>query len=131
MAINYATPIPHDKNTEPLQGWPAPVPTKQVTVAVPPAVSSVISFGANTTTIEVVALNGAMAMKWGPGSVIAAAGTANFDHVIPINTIRRFVVPQSVAGVTASVVGARDLNGLYQNMAVISISSTLSSITEY
>lgn len=131
MAQNYSPALAHDKNNEPLVGSPPPIVAKQVTVAVPPAASSVISFGPNSTSVEVVALNGALAMKWGPGSVIALAGTANFDHVVPVNTVRRFVIPQSVIGATASVVGARDLNGLYQSMAVITMSSTLSAVTEY
>lgn len=132
MAQNYAVSIPHDKNTEPLQGYPANIVSKITTTAVPPAASSVITLGSNTTVIEVAALNGAMALKWGSGSVIAVAGvTANYDHVIPINTVRRFVVPQSVLGITASVAGANALNGLYNTLSVITMSSTLSAITEY
>lgn len=132
MSQSYAVPIPHDKNIEPLQGYPANISAKITTTAVPPAASSVITLGANTTVIEVAALNGAMALKWGPGSVIAVAGvTANYDHVIPINTVRRFVVPQSVLGSTASVVGANSLNGLYNTLSVITMSSTLSAITEF
>ena len=132
MAQNYSAALAHDKNNEPLVGSPPPIPAKAYNVAVPPAASSVITFGANTTAIEVAALNGAVAIKWGPGSVIAVAGaTANFDHVVPINTIRRFVIPQSVIGATSSVVGANALNGLYNSMAVITMSSTLSAITEY
>lgn len=132
MAQNYSPAMAHDKNNEPLFNHPAPLPTKQVTVAVPPAASSVISFGANSTNIEVAAGNGPIAIKWGIGSVIAIAGsTANFDHVVPANSIRRFVIPQSVQGVTSSVVGANVLNGLYNSMAIISMSSTLSAVNEY
>lgn len=132
MAQNYSPSQARDKNNEPLFNYPQPLPAKALTVAVPPAASSVISFGANTTTVEVVALNGAIAMKWGPGSVVAIAGaTANFDHIVPINTVRRFVIPQSVIGATSSVVGANALNGLYNSMAVITVSSTLSAVNEF
>lgn len=131
MAQNYSPASAHDKNNETLHTLPAPLPSKQVTVAVPPAASSVITFGANSTRVEVVALNGPVAIKWGPGSVISIAGTANFDHVVPANAVRTFIIPQSVQGVTGSVVGANVLNGLYNSMAVIAMSSTLSAVNEY
>ena len=131
MAQNYSPAQAHDKNNEPIVNAPSPLPSKQVTVAVPPAASSVISFGANSTKIEVAALNGPVAIKWGPSSVIAIAGTANFDHIVPGNTVRTFVIPQSVQGVTSSVVGANTLNGLYTSMAVIAMSSTLSAVNEF
>lgn len=131
MAQNYSPALAHDKNNEPLPFYPSPLPTKQVTVAVPPATSSVITFGANSTKVEVSAANGPVAIRWGTGSVIAIAGTANFDHVVPANTVRTFVIPQSVQGVTGSVVGANVLNGLYTSMAVITMSSTLSAVNEY
>ena len=131
MAQNYSPALAHDKNNEPLPIYPSPIPAKAVTVAVPPAASSVITFGANTTKVEVSAANGPVAIKWGSASVIAVAGTANFDHVVPANTVRTFVIPQSVMGATSSVVGANALNGLYNSMAVIAMSSTLSAVNEY
>jgi len=132
MAINYSPALPVDKNLNPVQGVPAAFPAKVTTSAAPPAASSVVSFGANTTTIEITALNASLAIKWGSASVIAAAGaTANFDHIVPVNSTRRFVLPVNIQGSTSSVVGANALNGLYTTMAVISTGSILSAITEY
>lgn len=131
MSQNYSPALAHDKNNEPLWDYPSPLPAKQVTVAVPPVASSVITFGANTTKIEITSFAGPVAIKWGPGSVIALAGTANFDHIVPQNSVRKFVIPQSVQGVTGSIVGANVLNGLYNSMAVIGMSSTLTAVTEY
>ncbi len=132
MAQNYAPLNPKDKSGETLQNYPAPLTAKVTTGSAPPAASSVYSFGSNTTEVEVTALNSSLAIKWGSASVIAAAGaTANFDHIVPVNQTRRFVIPQNTMGGTSSVVGANALNGLYSTMAVIATTSVLSAITEY
>lgn len=132
MAANYAVGIPHDKNSEPMQGLPAPIVAKVATGAAPPAVSSVVTFGSNTTMIEITPLNASLAIKWGSASVIAAAGaTYNADHIVPVGQTRRFVIPQSVQGVTGSVVGANTLNGLYNTMAVIATASVLTGYSEF
>ena len=115
-----------------MQGFPAPTVAKFTTSSAPPSVSSVISFGSNTTTFEITALNSSLAIKWGSASVIATAGaTANYDHIIPVNQTRRFVIPMNTSGSSSSVVGANALNGLYSTMAVISASSVLTGYTEY
>ncbi len=91
--------------------------------------SSVISLTDNTTAIEIAAQTAPVAFRWvyatdgsGPAtSVIAVAGsTANFDHVVAPNTVRRFVVPIEVQynpNPNNSVVGARVENGLFGRVA--------------
>lgn len=128
--INYAQPLPVDQKGASMQEYPPNKPAKQVTAGTP-AASSVVSFGSNTTVIEVTAGSNVLALKWGSASVIAAAGTANYDHLIPIQTTRRFVVPQSIMGATGSTVGANALNGLYTSAALIVASSVVSGLTEY
>lgn len=128
---SYAPNQARDKGEQPIVMVPAPIPSKQLTATAPTAVSSVISFGANTTMIEVTALNASLAFKWGSASVIAAAGaTANFDHIVPVNQTRRFVIPINSQGVP-SIVGANAQYGLYSTMAVIATASVLSAINEY
>ena len=129
---NYAPSQPRDKGGDVKINYPSPIVAKFTTSSAPPSVSSVVSFGSNTTEIEVTALNSSLAIKWGSGSVIGAAGsTANFDHIVPVNSTRRFVIPVSTTGASSSVVGANASNGLYSTMAVIATTSVLSAYTEY
>lgn len=51
--------------------------------------STQITFNAATTLIEVAAIDKAIMMKWGT----SAASTADFDEVIPQNTVRAFYIP--------------------------------------
>jgi len=129
MSINYSKGIPHDRNGEAQQGLPPNFPALAVSAGTP-AASSVINFAPNTTTIEVAAGDNTIALKWGSSSIIAAAGTANYDHIIPINTVRRFVIPVNTQGV-ASVVGLGVQAGLYTSAALIVASSILVGTTEY
>jgi len=85
-------------------------------------VSSVITFNDNTSVIEVAAIGGPAAIKWiatgntNP-SVITAVATIDLDHVVPTNTVRKFVIPIETQG-SASVVGINKQAGLYNRMAV-------------
>lgn len=133
--MNYAPKQARDTTNTEIPAVPAPILAKVTTSYAPPATSSVITFGANTTMIEVSALNASLALKWGcfnnNPSVIAAAGaTANYDHIIPVNTTRRFVIPVSVMG-SSSVVGANAANGLFTTCAVIATTSVLTAVTEF
>lgn len=129
MGYPYAKRLPKDAGDVSMQQYPPPFPALQTTAGNPVA-SSVISFNPGTTVIEVTAGNAELALKWGASSVIALAGTANYDHLIPINTTRKFVVPQSGMGIS-SVVGANALHGLYNSAALIVASSILSGLSEY
>lgn len=135
MSYPYAKPLPIDTRGNSMHELSPDADTLATTAAAPPAASSVISFNTGTTLIEITALNNSLAYKWGPDSVIAAAGaTANFDGIVPVNTTRRIVIPVSVYGASAlnSVAGGANLqNGLYTTMAVIATASILTAITEY
>lgn len=55
--------------------------------------STEITLAANTTLIEVTAIDKAIFMKWGTTDV----SSTDWDHVIPANTTRRFAVPVETA----------------------------------
>lgn len=89
--------------------------------------SSIIALDGRATVLEVVTGNGPAGIKWF-GSVIGSNNinpsilTTNYDNAIPANTIRRFVIPQSVIGIAniGSVIGGFGTqNGLYTQVAVI------------
>jgi hypothetical protein len=137
MSINYSKPLPKDSgNSEVMQDYPAARTALRRITSENAAVSSVITLNDNTTMMEVTALGASAVLRWVPttdtqASVISAAGaTANYDHVIPAGTLRRFVVPQETAGIT-SIAGANIMNGCYQRVAYKStgIGSVMS--TEY
>lgn len=138
MAINYARPLPEDKDGIKLQEFPANFPAIAVKVAVTD-ISSVFSFNDNTTTIEVAAPNGAMALKWiaqgaSQTSVISSyASAVNLDHVVPGGTYRRFVLPKETQGKGTGTLASGSTFGLYNRMAVVPVSGAISSVivTEY
>lgn len=103
--------------------------------------SSVISVSHDTTAVEITSLGavpiGAV-MRWvttadTQGSVISAGDlTENFDHVIPPNQTRGFVIPrESFANMGGSVVGINRGAGLYQRVAVKSTGIGSVLVTEY
>lgn len=130
---NYAKNIPRDKGGAPMDGLPANYLSLARSDNENAVVSSVITLTDNTTAIEITAVGAPVVMRWvGAGdtqaSVISAAGTANFDHVISSGVLRRFVVPiESMP--SSSIVGANVQNGLYKRVAVksITIASVLTS----
>jgi hypothetical protein len=135
--MSYPKPLPVDQNRTPMQELPAPYVAKASYAPENSSASSVISVTHDTTTIEVAAVGGAAVLKWIPTSstnpsVISAAGTSNFDHVIPTGVVRRFVIPRESANIgPASVVGINRREGLYQRVAIkgVGVSSILT--TEY
>ena len=135
MSYPYAKGLPIDARGTAMHELPPDALTLQTTGSIPPVASSVITFSAGTTLIELTALNNSLAYKWGPDSVIATAGaTANFNGIVPVNSTRRLVIPVSIVATTAgsSMLGGANLqNGLYRNMAVIATASVLTAITEY
>lgn len=115
--MSYPKPLPVDRNRTPMQEYPPPAVALATTAGVPTA-SSVITFNDNTTVLEVSAVGGqGIVLKWGAASVISAAGTANFDHHVPPDGFRRFVVPVNTGAVN-SVVGLNIQRGLYNSCAV-------------
>ncbi len=135
MATNYSTPLPHDKGGNAMQEFNVQAKVIATTVSAA-AESSIFGINPNTTTIEVSAPNGAVAIRWIPltetagvspnGSVITAAGTANFDHVIPAAGLRRFVIPRETQGQAAGQNGS--IHGLYQRFAAKSLTAAVASV---
>lgn len=124
MALNYQKPLPKDSGSnEALQAYPAPFLAIQSRTSENAIVSSVVTMTDRTTALEVTAVGGTAALKWiattntNP-SVLSGAANANYDHIIPAGTMRRFVVPQERQG-TPSIAGANIMNGLYQRVAYI------------
>lgn len=131
--INYAKGGSIGDNTQPVNAVsPAPVKALEQYYAENTAVSSVITLTENTTAIEIAAGPTPVIMRWvsvadgttAATSVIALPlANANFDHVIPANTVRRFVVPiegatnQQAGATTTSMVGARVEYNLFARVA--------------
>ncbi len=136
--------MPVGNNQMPIsQETPAPFKAVKQYIGENATASSVITLTPNTTAVEVAAQSAPVAIRWvyatdgtGPQtSVIAIAGTtANFDHVVAPNTVRRFVVPievQYAYNPNASVVGDNISNGLFQRLAYKTAGIASVAVTEY
>lgn len=95
--------------------------------------SSIVALDGRSTVLEVTTGNGPAGIKWW-GSVIGSDNihpsmtATNFDNAIPANSIRRFVIPQSVIGIAhiGSVIGGfGKQNGLYHQVTVMPLQATL------
>lgn len=137
MSQNYAASIPSDKEGHELQEFAAPFKANARYSTNNATVSSVITLNDNSTVVEINAVGQSVAIRWVPvtetaavspfASVITTSGaTSNFDHIIPANYYRRFVVPVETQGVN-SIVGIGVQAGTYRRVAVIS-AATVSSI---
>lgn len=148
MAQNYAAGTPVGGNQVPLYGSPATFKAIEQYTNENATASSVITLTDNTTAIEVSTGGTQAFVRWVPatetaaispfGSVIAIAGaTANYDFVVPANTVRRFVLPQeltankTVGATTTSVVGQRVEYGLYARVAVKTAGIASVMVAEY
>lgn len=135
---NYSPTIPRDKfNTPKVTYGPAKVSlaseNREATV-----VSSILLLNNQTTELEITPTT-TTAFKWlsravidssvAGTSVITAAGTSNFDFVVPGNETRRVVVPAVVAPNETSVAAARDLFGLATGLASKTVVTTGSVLT--
>jgi hypothetical protein len=143
---NYARGVPMGNNQMPFQGNGTPPAVAAIATNVrdsSPNVSSIVVLNQNTTAVEVGATGGNAYIKWLAQSVVdsSVAGTsvigtgasANFDHVIPPSTYRRFVIPINANNPQgySSQVGANRENGLYPNMAVAGGGASIIAITQY
>ena len=131
MAINYARGVPMGNNQVPFFESPPAIKAIVSTTSENGNFSSMFSLSANTTAIEIATQGTATAFKWVTAanagnsiagtSVIAVAGTtANFDHIVPANAAKRFIVPIEVLSnvpVNASFMGANVENGLFRWIA--------------
>ena len=123
---DYASPQPKDRfEQQVITEQAGAVPAIQTNVS-GALLSSIIALDGRATVVEVTTGNGPAGIKWW-GSVIGvnpnpSMTAANFDNAIPANTIRRFVIPQSVIGTSTSgsiVGGFGAQNGLYTQLTVI------------
>lgn len=126
--------LPRDSGGAGMQEFPTPFKAIVTRVRETALVSSVITLDDNTSTIEIAATNGPAFIRWiatgdTAGSVISAAGTANFDNAIAKDTVRRFAVPIEKFVAQTSVVGLNKQYGLYNRVAIIGLASVAS--TEY
>ena|SRR3990167_355141 len=142
--INPYPNLPHDKGGQPLQNYGTHASIKAVYASENSSTSSVITLTQDTTVIEIAAIGASPTggvMRWvtsvagsnASTSVISAAGTANFDHVIANNTVAKFAVPieRQDTNTFASVQGANRANGLYRRVAIKSIGVASVLLTEY
>ena len=143
-AQNYARGVPMGNNQVPFQGNGTPPAIKAIAqyLSENGTASSVITLTQNTTGVEIAAQTAPVAMRWvfvadaatAATSVIAIAGaTANFDHIIPANTYRRFVVPIEVNNPQGygSQVGANIENGLFRRLAYKTQGIASVAVAEY
>lgn len=137
MSINYAPRLPKDINNEVNQQCPPAKKVLATTASDNNVVSAALTLNDGTTAIEVVAGGQPAVIKWiatsdTEASVISGAG-GDFDHAIPANSYRRFVVPVETMGVgnTSSVVGANSQSGLYKRVAVATAQIGSVMTTEY
>ena len=141
---NYAKGKPVGNNQVPFFDAPAPITALATAVRDNAVASSILTLTDDTTLIEVAATNGPAYVKWltqavvdssvAGTSVISAAGTANFDNVVPKDTVRTFIVPiafSASAEAQGSVVGVNVANGLYKNVAIKSGPIASVATTQY
>lgn len=148
MSTNYAKGKPMGNNQIPFFDSPPAVAAIGATVKdAATTTSSILILGPNTTAIEVTPAGGPAFIKWLTGaivdssvagtSVISTGATANYDHAIPANVLRRFVVPifsganVTVGATATSFVGANVENGLYSHVAYIGTATSVISINRY
>lgn len=144
---NYARGVPMGNNQMPFQGNGTPPAVAAIGTFVKDTAivtSSIMVFNQNTTAIEVAAVGGPAYIKWlsqsvvdssvAGTSIIGTGATANFDHIIPAATYRRFVIPivtNQPAGY-GSMMGANRENGLYPNMAYVGVvGASILAVTQY
>lgn len=132
-------PLPKDAGQSAMQEFATPFKALVTRARENATASSVITLNDNTSTIEIAATGGPAFIRWVPttetaavapaGSVISAAGTANFDNAIAKDTVRRFAVPIESFVAQTSIVGLNKQYGLYNRVAIIGVASVAS--TEY
>lgn len=137
--LNYARGIPVGNNQMPAS-YDAPPAVKAIARYLDEngAVSSVITLTQNTTAIEISTQGNAALMRWiasgdPEASVFGNASIMNFDHAIPPNTVRRFVVPVEGFQATgySSQMGVNRQEGLYQRVAYATQGVASVAFSEY
>ena len=136
MSRNYVPNLPRDKGDWPIQDFLSNASVLAIYASENSSASSVISVSHDTTAIEIAAVGNAAVMRWvrtaeTQASVISAVSGANFAHVIPTGTVRRFVVPIESNPQTGSVQGVNRELGLYQRVAIKSIGVASVLVAEF
>ena len=130
---SYAPQTPRGKDNNPKEGYPPAKVALESNTNENISVSSVLAFTHDTTEIEVAAVGQGVAGRWAANqatSVVTATGTgANFDFVVPVSTIRRFVVPRETSGSYASVQGVNRAEGLFTAIAYKTLAGNGSVLT--
>lgn len=148
MSLNYSKGKPVGNNNVPHFDSPPAVAAIGTTVRDgTTTTSSILILTQNTTAIEVSPTGGPAFIKWlsqatvdssvAGTSVLATGATANYDHIIPAATVRRFVVPvnsatnQTIGATATSYVGANVENGLYSHIAYRGTVTSIISVNQY
>lgn len=141
---NYAGGTPMGENGVPIFGAQAPAPYKAIAryARENAAASSVVTLTQDTTAIEIATAGSPGVMRWiattdTEASVFANASIQTYDHVIPANTVRRFVVPiesgtNTTFGATiTSVQGQNREYGLFRRVAFATTGISSVYVSEY
>ena len=132
---NYLPVLPRDKGDYPMQNYATHTSVKARYASENASASSVITLTEDTTALEIAVIAGTSSlisggvMRWvtsvagsnASTSVISAAATANFDHVITNNQVLKVAVPIETNPQTGSVQGINRELGLYRRVAIKSI----------
>ena len=133
MSNNYSPQVPRGKDNNPKNDYPPAKVALESNNNENISVSSVQSFTHDTTEIEVAAVGQGVAGRWAANqatSVVTATGAgANFDFVVPVSTVRRFVVPRETSGSYASVQGVNRAEGLFTGIAYKTLAGNGSVLT--
>lgn len=137
---NWVNSIPLDKANTPLQDFPAPVRAiASVMMRENAVASSALALEPTATSLEVNAVGGqGIAIRWVAStetptvspraSVISSGLGANFDHIIPAGTYRRFAIPKESGGIGTGTMQAGSTFGLYQRVAQVNVGTGASSV---
>ena len=122
--VNYAKGKPMGNNQIPFYDSPPAVKAIVSRISENATASSVITMTPNTTALEITTQGTVGLIRWvltsdSEASVFGNASIMNYDHAIPANTVRRFVVPiegQYAEG-QGSMVGTNIANALFRRFA--------------
>lgn len=122
--LNYAKGKPVGNNNLPFYDSPPAVKAVVSRMSENAATSSTITVSQNSTALEIATQGTPALLRWittsdTDPSVFGNASIMNYDHVIPANTVRRFVIPIEVNNPQgySSMVGANIENGLFRRFA--------------
>ena len=114
----YAKGVPIGDNQQPIQHAPPPVRALVSRLIENGVTSSVISVTHDTTAVEVATAGVPALFRWVTTADTQASVTAtNFDHIVPPNVVRRFIIPIEAIAYTTSIQGANREHGLFQRYA--------------